>query len=119
MSLWDRAGRLVGVEPPQVARRGLSRPPTQAEAAAMLEAAVAALEAAGVPVRVANTDEGAVVLIRGAKWRRQRCVSHEEHEKDTDDHHPSPAAAVSVQSKHVRCLSSHAHGAPGDGDCDH
>ena len=68
-SLWQRAGRLVGVEPVLVARRGRVRPPTKAEAAAMLEAAIAALEAAGVPVRVLNLDGYAVVLIHGAKWR--------------------------------------------------
>ncbi|HID85698.1 MAG TPA: hypothetical protein EYP54_11490 [Anaerolineales bacterium] len=71
MKLWQRAGRLVGVEPVLVARRGRVRTPTRAEAAAMLEAAIAALEAAGVPVRVLNLDGYAVVLIHGAKWRSE------------------------------------------------
>ena len=72
MNWWQRAGRLVGVDPVLVARRGRVRPPTKAEAAAMLEAAIAALEAAGVPVRVLNLDDGyAAVLIRGARWRSE------------------------------------------------
>jgi len=71
MRLWERAGRLVGVDPVLVARRGRVRPPTKAEAAAMLEAAIAALEAAGVPVRVLNLDGYAVVLIHGARWRNE------------------------------------------------
>ena len=69
-NLWQRAGRLTGPTPLMIARRGKVRPPTAAEAAAMLEAAIAALEAAGVPVRVLNLNNCAVVLVRGGKWRK-------------------------------------------------
>ena len=70
LNLWQRAGRLTGPAPLKVSRRGRVRPPTREEAAAMLEAALAALDAAGVPVRVMNTPNCAVVLVRGGKWRK-------------------------------------------------
>ena len=105
MNLWQRAGRLVGVEPVLVARRGRVRPPTKAEAAAMLEAAIAALEAAGVPVRVINLDGYAVVLIHGAKWR-----SNDEPQGYLVDLDAALGRAERVQPEPVRPAS------PGDRD---
>jgi len=53
----------------RVSRRGRSRPPNKAEAAALVVAALKALEEAGVPVEVGNVDDGrALVLLRG-RWR--------------------------------------------------
>lgn len=72
MKLWQRAGRLAGPTPLMVSRRGRVRPPTREEAAAMLEAALAALEAAGVPVRVMNTADCAVVLVKGTRWKHEK-----------------------------------------------
>ncbi len=70
-ALWQKAGRLTGPTPLMVARRGQVRPPTREEAAAMLEAAIAALEAAGVAVRVLNLEGYAVVMVRGGRWRNE------------------------------------------------
>ncbi len=105
--LWQRAGRLVGVEPVLVARRGRVRPPTKAEAAAMLEAAIAALEAAGVPVRVLNLEDCAVVLIQGAKWRKDHepqgyLVDLDPVLADADGVHPG-------RPEPVRAADGHAH----------
>jgi len=74
-ALWQRAGRLVGVSPTAIYRRGRTRQPTAAEAAALLEAAVAALEAAGVAVRVLNLDGYAVVMVRGGRWRNEETAA--------------------------------------------
>ncbi len=52
----------------RVARRGRSRPPTKEEAAALVVAALRALEETGVDVKVGNVDGRALVLLRG-RWR--------------------------------------------------
>ena len=98
--LWKMAGRLTGPTPLLVSRRGRVRPPTREEAAAMLEAALAALEAAGAPVRVMNTADCAMVLIKGTRWT---------HEKDLVISASATGAAVgSLQPEPVR--------ASGEGD---
>jgi len=113
MRLWERAGRLVGVEPVLIARRGRVRPPTRAEAAAMLEAAIAALEAAGVPVRVLNLDGYAVVLIRGGRWKGEESPTGYLVDLDPvlGGLHPGRPEPIRAHTH------GHAHGDGGRGGC--
>ena len=80
-----------------LARRGRRRKPTPEEAVALFESAVTTLEEAGIPIRVANYENGrkfALVVIPG-RWRPARRVQLGCGQDMAD--HPSPASPDRAQ----------------------